>query len=955
MKPEQWKEIERLYQASIELQPDRRTRFLAEACADIEIRREVESLLASRDQGPSFLERAGVDVAADIINRNHTEPLIGRTIGHYQVLSLIGAGGMGVVYRARDTRLGRDVALKVLPEEFSRDRDSVVRSEREAKLLASLNHPNIAGVYDLEESEAIRCLVLELVEGETLAERLRRWRIPVAEALVICRQIVEALEAAHEVGIVHRDLKPGNVMITPGGAVKVLDFGIAKRMATDASPSSQASVDALSLGVVLGTPSYMSPEQARGKPADKRTDIWAFGCVLYEALTGRRAFEKETVTDTLAAIIEREPDWSALPRATPARVEDLLRRCLHKDPRWRLRDIGDARIEIASDQNQPQRDIPVVERHVPSKRLVWISSIALLALIAGLLAMWRLRPEPPLPEIRLEITTPPSADPVSLAISPDGQKLVFVATHEGRSRLWLRSLGSISTRPLEGTDGASCPFWSPNNGSVGFFADGKLKRVDVDSGSVRELTAALACGGTWNADDTILYSLPMFGPISRVSATGGGPALPTRVDVTRTDRPRHTRHRFPQFLPDGHHFLYYAAGSPEARGIYVGDLNGSEPRRLLDADTAAVYVSSGHLVFVRQGTLFGQAFDPVGMVLTGNPFPVDDRVAFDPTKYAAAVSASSTGIVIYRTGSAAGRRQFLWLDRSGKEIGRVGDPDSADSLDPSLSPDGHRAALHRTVNGRPDIWLLETGRAALSRFTSEEITGAAGAIRPIWSPDGTQIVFASIAKEVTDLFRMSVSGGNAELLLETDQPKAATDWSTDGRFLLYRSSDPKTGWDIWALPMDGGGRPETRVQVVRTNFDEMNGQLSPDGKWVAYQSNETGRFEIYVQPFPGPGPKSAVSRNGGAQVRWRRDGKELFYVALDDRLMAVPMRFVSNGQSIEVGAPTVLFTTRIGGAARGADRHQYMVSSDGQRFLMNTIMEEAISPIIVLLNWKASP
>ena len=955
MKPEQWKEIERLYHASIELQPDRRTRFLAEACADIELRREVESLLASRDQGLSFVERAGVDVAADIIDRNHTEPLIGRTIGHYQVLSLIGAGGMGVVYRARDTRLGRDVALKVLPEEFSRDRDYLDRSEREAKLLASLSHPNIAGIYDLEESEAVRCLVLEFVEGETLAGRLKRGRIPVAEALVICRQIAEALEAAHEVGIVHRDLKPGNVMITPNGVVKVLDFGIAKMMSTDAAPGSP---DSISVGVVLGTPSYMSPEQTRGKHADKRTDIWAFGCVLYEALTGKRAFEKETVTDTLAAIVEREPDWSALPRMVPPRVEDLLRRCLHKDLLWRLRDIGDARIEIAGDQNQPQRDIPVVERHVPSKRLVWISSISLLALIAGLLVLWRLRPEPPLLEMRLEITTPPSADPVSLAISPDGRKLVFVATHEGRSRLWLRSLSSVSSRPLEGTDGASCPFWSPNNGSVGFFADGKLKRIDVDSGSVRVLATALACGGTWNADDTILYSAPMFGPISRVSATGGGPAPETRVNVTRTDPPHHTRHRLPQFLPDGRHFLYYAAGSPEARGIYVGDLNGSEPRRLLDAHTAAVYVSSGHLLFVRQGTLFGQAFDPVGMVLSGNPFPVDERVAFDPAKYAAAVSASSTGIVIYRAGSAAGRRQFLWLDRSGKEIGRVGDPDNADPLDPSLSPDEHRVALYRTVNGRPDIWLLETGRAAApSRFTSEEITGVAGAgaIRPIWSPDGSKIVFASIAKKVTDLFRMSVSDGKAELLLETDQPKAATDWSTDGRFLLYRSSDPKTGWDIWALPMDGSGRPGTRVQVVRTNFDETNGQLSPDGRWVAYQSNETGHFEIYVQPFPGPGPKSAVSRNGGAQVRWRRDGKELFYVALDGRLMAVPMRFASNGQSIEVGAPRVLFTTHIGGAARGADRQQYMVSPDGQRFLMNTIMEEASSPIIVLLNWKASP
>jgi Tol biopolymer transport system component len=782
-----------------------------------------------------------------------------------------------------------------------------------------------------------------------LAARLKRGRISRAEALDICRQIAEALEAAHELGIVHRDLKPGNVMITPNGAVKVLDFGIAKMRAAEASPGLMDSSDALSAGMVLGTPSYMSPEQARGKPVDKRTDIWAFGCVLYELLTGRRAYDGETVTDTLAAVVEREPDWSALPASTPATVEDLLRRCLHKDPRWRLRDIGDARIEVAGDRDQPRRDIPV---HVAGTRLVWILSIILP--IAALLALWWLRPAPPLSEMRVEITTPPSADPVSVAISRDGQKLVFVGTHEGRSRLWLRSLSSVSSRPLAGTDGASCPFWSPNSASIGFFADGKLKRIDIDSGSVRVLSAALSCGGTWNADDTILYAAPLFGPISRVSARSGEPAPEKRVDVTRIDRPRHLRHRLPQFLPDGRHFLFYVAASPEARGIYVGDLNGSEPQRLLDADTAAVYVPSGHLLFVRQGTLFAQAFDPAGMVLTGNPFPVDEHVAFNPTKYVAAVSGSSTGIVIYRAGSAAGRRQFLWFDRSGKEIGRVGDPDSADPLDPSLSPDGQRVALHRTVNGRADVWLLENGRAALSRFTSEEIAGAGvGASRPIWSPDGTKIVFAALPKKVTDLFRISVRGGNAELLLDTDQPKAATDWSTDGRFLLYRSFDWKTGWDIWALPMGEDGSPGTRIQVVRTNSDETNGQLSPDGKWVAYQSNETGRFEIYVQPFPGPGPKSAVSRNGGAQVRWRRDGKELFYIALDDRLMAVPMQVSANGQSIEMGAPAPLFTTHIGGAVEGANRQQYMVSTDGQQFLMNTIIEEAVLPIIVLLNWKA--
>jgi Tol biopolymer transport system component len=481
-----------------------------------------------------------------------------------------------------------------------------------------------------------------------------------------------------------------------------------------------------------------------------------------------------------------------------------------------------------------------------------------------------------------------------------------------------------------------------------------MKRIDVDTGSIRTLTVSLACGGSWNSDGTILFSSPMFGPISRISAAGGGPAAQTRI--TAMDRPRQTSHRFPQFLPDGRQFLYYAVGTPEARGVYVADLNGSQPRRLVDADTAAVYHSSGYLFFVRHGTLFAQQFDPSSTSLSGSPVQVDTQVAFDPTRYIAAMSATSNGVLVYRPGPVVGLRQFVWLDRAGKEIRRVGDPDSANALDPALSADEQQVALHRTLNGRPDIWFLESAHAALSRFTSEGVAGVGfGAIRPIWSPDGNDIVFASLAKGVTDIFRRSVTGGNAELILETDQPKAATDWSTDGRVLLYRSADPKTGWDIWALPLDINRRPGTPFQVVRTNFDETNGQLSPDGKWVAYQSNETGRFEIYVQPFPGPGRRLPISKDGGAQVRWRRGGKELFYVALDDRLMAVPIRIAPNGQSLESGTPAPLFLTHLGGAVQGANRQQYMPSSDGQRFLVNAVLAAPTTPITVLLNWKGRP
>jgi Tol biopolymer transport system component len=384
---------------------------------------------------------------------------------------------------------------------------------------------------------------------------------------------------------------------------------------------------------------------------------------------------------------------------------------------------------------------------------------------------------------------------------------------------------------------------------------------------------------------------------------------------------------------------------PSARGVYLGDLEGSPGRRLLDADAAAVFAPPGHLLFLRQGTLFAQAFDPDALQLTGAPLPVAQPVVFDPTRYVAAVSASST-VVVFRTGAPAGLRQFVWLDRTGREIGRVGTPDPAGPLDPSLSSDERRVALYRTVDGHPDIWLLDVSRGVYSRFTLTD------GLRPVWSPDGSQLAFAHIAKQVTDLFRKPVAGRREGLILETTQPKAATDWSRDGRFLLFRSSDRTTGWDLWALPLNGTQEP---IQVAKTKFDETQGQFSPDGRWVAYQSNESGRFEIYVQPFPGPGSKSTVSSNGGAQLRWRRDGKELFYIGLDNRLMAVPIRFASNGQTIEVGAPAPLFTTRIGGAVQSVNMQQYMVSTDGQRFLMNTVLEEALSPITVVLNWRPDP
>lgn len=929
MTPERWREIERLYYASIELSPEHQHRVLAE-CDDAEIRDEVTSLLAHRDRNASFIQRPALDVAAEILARDSHELFVGRTIGHYEILSLIGAGGMGVVYRARDLRLGRDVALKLFPSDVGSD--SRARFEQEARLLASLQHPNIGGIYDLEESGGVGCLVLEYIEGETLADRLWRRRMHADDALTVCGGIAEALEAAHQRGIVHRDLKPSNVMITPSGSIKVLDFGIARML----------DADMVSSGAAAGTPAYMSPEQAAGTPADTRTDVWAFGCVLYEVLTGKRAFEKPSVAETLAAVAEQEPDWDALPAGTPPRVADLVRRCLQKNPHWRLRDIGDARIELVEQRKAP-REQKVAEPPTSGTGWFWIAAAAVVVVAAAALVVWPV-PSRRLPgEVRLEVTTPPTADAASLAVSPDGRKLVFVATHEGRSRLWLRSLDSLSSRPIEQTDHASCPFWSPDSNAVGFFADGRLKHVDVASGAVHDVVGALSCGGAWNRDGTILYASPLFGPISRVSASGQAGAAPT--SVTRLDLPRERAHRLPQFLPDQQHFLYYAGGQADARGVYVGDLNGAESRRLLDADTAAVY-ASGHLMFVRQGALFAQAFDATSLTLRGDAFQIADHVMSDPARYLAAVSSSSSseGVIVYRRGSVAGRRQFVWVDRAGREQEKIGDPDGANALDPSLSPDLQRIAFHRTVNSQPDLWLLDVKRGVRSRFTTD-----GRGLRPIWSPDGGEIVYA--AGRPTNLVRRGVTGeGGEKLLLATSQPKAPTDWSADGRYILYRSNDPQNGWDVWALPLNNPGQP---IPVARTQFDEREAQFSPDAKWVAYQSNESGRFEIYVQSFLRPGNKTIVSRHGGGQVRWRADGKELFYVAFDSRLVAVPVQFANGGETIGVGAPVSLFATHMGGAIQGPDRQQYMVSPDGQRFLMNTVVEDAPSPIVVILNWNA--
>jgi eukaryotic-like serine/threonine-protein kinase len=857
---------------------------------------------------------------------------------------------MGEVYRATDTVLKRQVALKILPPAVANDPERVARFQREAEVLASLNHPNIAHLYGIERSNATLALVMELVEGPTLADRIAKRPVPLDEALPIAKQIAEGLEAAHEQGIIHRDLKPANIKVRDDGTVKVLDFGLAKLaepegrsgLALDLSQSPTITSPAAMTGsgVILGTAAYMSPEQAKGQAVDKRSDVWSFGCVLYEMLAGGSIFGGDTVGEVVGAVLLSEPDWSRLPAATPDAIQRLLRRCLQKERKRRLQSIGDARVEIEEWQREPHARPPAVPR--ASRFGAWLpwSVLALVTLAALAQTIWlRRAPETAPREVRFEIATPTTTDAISLSVSPDSSKIVFVATCDSRPCLWLRSLDAVATRPLAGTDNAFYPFWSPDSRSIAFFASGRLNRLDLETGLVRPLAIAPnPLGGSWNRDDTILFTPNFTGPIFRVAATGGDPEAVTHME------PGQASHMLPQALPDGRRFLYLGTGNASRR-VYVGDLGGGAAVRLLDADAPAVY-GSGQLLFIQQGTLFSQPFDPTSATLSGRPIAIAEQVPVDATSGLAPLSASASGAVVYRSGAAGSARQFIWFDRSGRELLNVGQSDRT-VPQMSLSPEDRRLAFSRSLDGNTDIWTLDLVRGVPSRLTFDP----GSELQAVWSPNGSRIAFNSNRSGVFDLYLKSATDTPDELLLATPQNKAPNDWSLDGQFLLYRSPSLTTGFDIWALPMDGDRKP---FPVVQTPYEERDGQFSPDGNWIAYQSNASGNVEIYIQPFRG-GNREPVSTHGGAQVRWRRDGKELFYIALDGRLMAVPIEVDTAAKKIRPGVPTPLFATSVGGAIQGSLTHQYAVAADGQRFLMSTISEVRTPAITVILNWKPKP
>jgi serine/threonine protein kinase len=887
----------------------------------------------------------------------------GTRLGSYEVTSQIGAGGMGEVYQAHDTKLGRDVAIKVLPEAFAHDPEKLSRFQREAKLLASLNHPNIATIHGLEDSNGTSYLVMELVPGENLAERVKRdGPVPVEEALTIAKQIAEALEAAHEKGIIHRDLKPANVKLTPEGKVKVLDFGLAKAFAGDTSTEDMGNSPTLSMaatmqGVILGTAAYMSPEQARGKAVDKRADIWAFGCVLYELLTAKQAFYGEDVTDILAAVVRADPDWSRLPGSTPPNIRALLRRCLQKDKSLRLRDAGDARIEIHEALTTPAPAEPVAAQRknpLSSIRAAWsVAAVAILIAVVGwgASAYFRRTPEdlqtmrfsiaPPEGwNMRAQFTASGGFSPAPLAVSPDGHRIAFVATNaDGKSLLWVRSLDTLASQELAGTNDASSPFWSPDSRFLGFFAGGKLKKIDVSGGSPITLCdSSDGLGGAWSADGVIVFAPRTPAVLQKVSAAGG---VPVATTILGQDESYHYR---PSFLPDGRHFLYRANTASPNGPIYVASLDSSERKLVLNSGSTNTVYSQGYLLFMRETTLMAQPFDVRRFGLAGDAFPIAEQIQLSGgASFYGVFSVSENGVLAYQTGTAIPGSQLVWFDRSGKQIGALGD--SAAYGDLELSPDRKRASVSvpdQAGKGR-DIWLSEMTRGVRTRFTF----GPADQLVSIWSPDGSRIVFNSNRKGHYDLYQKAASGaGTEKVLLEDNLDKNPLSWSPDGRFLLYSTgtASPKTGADLFVLPLSGDRKPQPFLQ---TPFNELGGQFSPDGRWIAYTSNESGKYEVYVQPYPGPGGKWQISTAGGGIPRWRRDGTEIFYIAPDYKLMAAGIN--GKGSSIEVGAVKPLFQTHMVG-----NRHEYDVSADGQRFLVNSAPEqEASAPITVVLNWIA--
>jgi Tol biopolymer transport system component len=963
------REIEWICQEALDRPRSERETFLREACGnDAELRREIDRLLSHESAAEGFLSGPAVIPAVSDSDPSAPAARVGQQLGGYTILSSLGSGGMGEVYRARDAALGRDVAIKVLPRFFTSDRERLARFEREARVLAALNHPNIATIHGVERVAAgsghaeIHALVLEVVEGETLEKRIRRGGFfvrrrgesldppVIADALAIARQIADALEAAHEKGIIHRDLKPANIKIRPDGVVKVLDFGLAKTISGHDQGLNPSHRDRTGDGVLLGTAAYMSPEQIRGQPVDGRADIWAFGCVLYEMLTGRVTFAGNTISDTISAILSREVDWSVLPEATPASVRRLLQRCLAKQPARRLHDVADARLEL--DDAIAPSGVRSVKSSRWAARAGWVAAAFSIAIFALGAVIWTRTDSGTGRAYRAEMLMPAGFEaagpPGRFALSPDGRHLAFAARDaSGKLLLWVRTLDESMPRALPNTDGAEHPFWSPDSRMIAFYADRRLKKIAASGGASITLCDAgtFAQGGTWGRDEVILFSYG-GGPLYRVPAGGGTPEQVTVLDTEAGE----TGHAFPFFLPDGKRFLYMgytgrrvADRGPFVAGVYVGSLDSTTRTKVLDR-ISNVEFANGHLLFLRDAALVAQPLDLTRMKTTGEPLVLAERVhVSEPQAQLGAFSVSGEGALVFEAPTSPEGSQLAWVDRQGRRLGTVGSPAYYGNR-VQLSRDGTQALVARSNPGRAaDLFVVDVRQGLERRLTS----APAGEGGPVWSPDGARVAFARRTGGPNAVYVTASSGADVEELLVPDGfPEA---WSPDGRFLLYQ-----TKGNIHVLPLFGERKP---FPLLATASVEWDSQFSPDGRWISYTSFESGRYEIYVSPFSelnGQNPKPAkwrVSSGAGHAARWRRDGREIFYWSPDSkRLMAVPLS--AEGSQLQVGRAEPLF-----GARPKRESYPftfYDVSADGQRFLISGVETQGRDPAIELIvNWPA--
>ncbi|HET9793954.1 MAG TPA: protein kinase [Thermoanaerobaculia bacterium] len=876
----------------------------------------------------------------------------GTRLGPYEVASPLGAGGMGEVYRAKDTRLDREVAIKVLPEHLSANAELRQRFEREAKAISALTHPHICTLHDVGNQDGVEYLVMELLDGQSLSERLESGALPPDQVIRFGIEIADALEAAHRQGIVHRDLKPGNVMLTRSG-VKLLDFGLAKHraaavqseishlssMATELTPSRPALTEQ---GTIMGTFQYMAPEQLEGKEADARSDIFAFGCVLYEMATGRKAFTGKSRASMIGAILKDHPaPISSITPMTPPALDRLVQTCLAKEPDDRFQTAHDVKLQlqwIAEGGSQAGAPAVVVSRRKTREKLAWGLS-GLLFAAAALLAVGYLRRAPaPASPVRFQLVLPDALSVVEAPrISPDGKLLAFSARNaDGKAQIWMRPLEALDPRPVPGTDGASFrPIWAPDSRHIAFVAEGKLKKVDIAGAPPQTICdATTGADGSWGKDGTILFDGQTSDPIRRVSAGGGTPQTAVKAEGSSSVG-------WPDFLPDGKHFLYFefgGGGTGQGR-VMAASLDPQEkPRKILDSDSLAQYAPPGRLLYVKEGTLVAQAFDASALKLTGEPVPIAEQMGATGNGLAD-FSVSANGALVYR-GGVSNETRLVWVDRSGKETSEL--EKAAGYGSSAISPDGTRLAMDvsDSRSDKRDIWIRDLVRGVTSRFTFDP----ANEVAPVWSPDGNRLVYSSDRKGPPSLYQKDASGTGPETeLWSCGDSLIANDWSSDGKFILVNRLTAKNSWDIWVYPTDRTNKP---FPFVEGAFTEVLPTFSPDVRYVTYMSNESGRFEIYVQQFPGPGGKWQVSGAGGTEPHWSADGKTIYFRGLDSKMMAAA---IDAGATFTAGVPQALFDARV---QPGQRRNAYAVTRDGQKFLLlSPLGKEKIAPITVVLNW----